>query len=90
MQPLKNTANGKAANMSQYTNSLTAIQLIDYISRDYVELSHDKIRVQRDDFMKICKDWMRVNVYDVAHDEQAEAEAASDQPYVDFPAWDDF
>jgi hypothetical protein len=78
--------------MSQYTNSRTAIQLIDYISRDYVELSHDKIRIQRDDFMKICKDWMRVNVYDVAHDEQAEAhaDAATDQPYVDFPAQDDF
>ena len=76
--------------MCSYTDSLTAVQLIDYISRDYVEMSYDKIRIQRDDFMKICKDWMRINVYDVAHDEQAEAhtEAVSDQPDVDTSFWD--
>lgn len=78
--------------MSQYTNSLTATQLIDYISRDYVELSHDKIRIQRDDFMKICKDWMLIHIYDVAHAEQAEAhaEAVSDQPETDYSGWADY
>ena len=30
--------------------------LVDFISRDYVELSHDKVRWQRDDFMKRAKE----------------------------------
>lgn len=74
--------------MSKYTDSLTAIQLIDYISRDYVELSHDKIRIQRDDFMRMCKDWMYTNVH---HHEQAAAheEAVSDQLDVDYSGWAD-
>jgi hypothetical protein len=78
--------------MSQYTNSLSAAQLIDYISRDYVELSYDKIRIQRDDFMKICKDWMLIHVYDPAHAEQAEAhaEAVADQPETDYSGWADY
>ena len=74
--------------MSQYTDSLTAEQLIDYIARDYVELSHDKIRIQRDSFMRICKDWM----FAKDHAEQLEAynEAASDQPETDYSGWADY
>ena len=30
--------------------------LVDFISRDYYELSHDKVRWQRDDFMKRAKE----------------------------------
>lgn len=44
--------------MSNYTKYLTAEQLIEYISNDYVELSHDKILWQRNDYMKICREWI--------------------------------
>lgn len=46
--------------MTQYTDSLSAEDLIRYIANDYVELSHEKIKWQRDDFMKICRDWLSV------------------------------
>ena len=49
--------------MSEYTNNLTAEQIIRYIANDYVELSHDKVSWQRDDHMKICREWL-VNLAD--------------------------
>ena len=45
--------------MSKYTKSLTAEQLIAYIANDYVELSHDKVRWQRDEYIKICREWLK-------------------------------
>jgi hypothetical protein len=47
--------------MSVYTKRLTAEQLIRYIANDYMELSHDKVRWQRDDFMRICREWLDHN-----------------------------
>lgn len=47
--------------MSEYTKKLTAEELIIYIANDYVELSTDKIRFQRDDFIKICREWLENN-----------------------------
>ena len=47
--------------MSEYSKRLTAEQLIHYIASDYVELSHDKVRWQRDDFMRICQEWLEHN-----------------------------
>jgi hypothetical protein len=47
--------------MSEYTRTLTAQELIRYIANDYVELSSDKIRWQRDDFIKICQEWLDHN-----------------------------
>jgi len=47
--------------MSEYTKRLTAEQLISYIATDYVELSHDKVRAQRDDYIKICREWLVEN-----------------------------
>ena len=44
--------------MSEYTKSLTAEQLIEYIAKDYVELSHEKVLWQRDAHMKICREWL--------------------------------
>lgn len=44
--------------MSNYTNELTARQLIAYIANDYVELSIEKVRWQRDDHIKICREWL--------------------------------
>lgn len=48
--------------MSEYTKELTAEQLIEYIANDYVELSHEKIVVQRNDFMAICQEWLQENL----------------------------
>lgn len=50
--------------MSSYTNELTAEQVIAYIANDYVELSHDKIAWQRDDYIKICREWLAYNCKD--------------------------
>lgn len=51
--------------MSEYTKNLTARQLIEYIANDYIELSHDKVLWQRDDFMKICREWLQNNPKDL-------------------------
>ena len=48
--------------MSEYTKSLTAKQLIEYIANDYVELSHEKVVLQRNDFMAICREWLQENL----------------------------
>ena len=42
-------------------NSLTARQFIECIANDYIELSHDKIRLQRDDHIRWAKEWLRSN-----------------------------
>ncbi len=47
--------------MSEYTKNLTAEQLIRYIASDRVELSHDKVLWQRNDFMRICQEWLEHN-----------------------------
>jgi hypothetical protein len=47
--------------MSEYTKQLTAEQLIEYIANDYVELSHEKIVLQRNDYIKICQEWLEEN-----------------------------
>ena len=35
-----------------------AISLIKYIATDYVELSHDKVQWQRDDYIKLCRKFL--------------------------------
>jgi hypothetical protein len=45
----------------EYTRKLTAKQMIEYIARDYIELSHDKVLWQRDDWRKTCQDWLENN-----------------------------
>ena len=42
-----------AAEVTQYVNELYAF--VRYIATDYVELSHDKVRWQRDDYIKQAK-----------------------------------
>jgi hypothetical protein len=48
--------------VSEYTNYLTAKQLIEYIATDYVELSHEKILAQRNEHIKMCREWLEHNV----------------------------
>lgn len=45
----------------EYTRRLTAREMIEYIARDYVEFSYDKIRWQRDDWKRACQDWLENN-----------------------------
>ena len=66
--------------MSEYTNNLTAEQLIRYIANDYVELSHDKVSWQRDDHMKICREWL-ANSY-----KNSPYYTPADKKYEDLPA----
>lgn len=50
--------------MGWYTdihNELTARQLIASIANEYIELSHDKVRWQRDDIILRCKNWLDAN-----------------------------
>lgn len=47
--------------MSEYTNQLSARQILEYIATDYVELSHDKVRWQRDDYVRVCREWLAHN-----------------------------
>jgi hypothetical protein len=53
--------------MSKYTRQLTAEQLIRFIANDYVELSHEKIAWQRDEFIMICREWLKHNVEKKTH-----------------------
>ena len=57
--------------MSKYTIQLSAEELIEYIATDYVELSHDKVRIQRDDYQKICREWL-------AHRHQTQNQGVND------------
>lgn len=45
--------------MSKYTKALTAEQLIAFIANDRPELSQEKIRWQRDHYIKICREWLK-------------------------------
>ena len=47
--------------MTDYTKNLTAEELIRFIATDYVELSYDKVINQRDQFIKICREWLEHN-----------------------------
>lgn len=42
-----------AAEVTQYVSEL--YEFVRYIATDYVELSHDKVRWQRDDYIKQAK-----------------------------------
>ena len=59
--------------MSEYTNQLSAKQLIQFIANDSVELSQDKVRWQRDEYIKICREWLAkgLDTVEIADDEIA-------------------
>jgi hypothetical protein len=40
---------------------LTSRQIIEMIANEYIELSHDKIKLQRDDHIRWCKKWLELN-----------------------------
>jgi hypothetical protein len=47
--------------MNDYIEQLTARQVIEMIANEYIELSHDKVRTQRDDHIRWCKEWLQHN-----------------------------
>jgi len=47
--------------MSDFTNKLSAPELIAEIAMDPPETDPKKIQEQRDDFIRICKDWLEYN-----------------------------
>ena len=51
----------KDKEMKEYIAQLTARQVIEMIANDYVELSHDKIRMQAHDHIRWCREWLDVN-----------------------------
>lgn len=47
----------------KYTDSLSAEKVIAFIANDYHELSHEKVRVQRDYWKNLCRSWLKENGY---------------------------
>ena len=47
--------------MNEYIEQLTERQVIEMIANEYIELSHDKIKLQRDDHIRWCKKWLELN-----------------------------
>lgn len=47
--------------MSEYTKKLPAEELIAAIATDIPETETNKIREQRDDFIRICQEWLDHN-----------------------------
>jgi hypothetical protein len=47
--------------MNEYIEQLTERQVIEMIANEYIELSHDKIRLQRDDHIRWCQKWLELN-----------------------------
>ena len=47
--------------MTDFIKCITARHLIEMIANEYIELSHDKVRLQRDDHIKWCKQWLEQN-----------------------------
>ena len=45
----------------EYLKMLTARQVIEMIANEYVELSHDKVLLQRNDHIRWCKEWLKNN-----------------------------
>ena len=68
-----------AGNVSEYTKNLTAEDLIRYIATDRVELSHDKILWQRNDFIRICQEWLEHNSPRYEPDDGALTQSQQDQ-----------
>ena len=63
---------------SEYTNSLTAEQLIQWIAADYVELSHDKVLWQRNSYIRACRDWIKHNLQEAEDAEISRTDEGSD------------
>ena len=57
--------------MESISRHFTAIELIRYIATDYVETIPEKIQEQRDELVKLCRDWVE------EHEEEVKAAIAA-------------
>ena len=48
-------------NNTEYTNNLTAEELIAYIANQYIEMSLQPAYYQRNDIVKSCQEWLKAN-----------------------------
>lgn len=64
--------------MSEYTDGLTAEQLIQWIAADYVELSHDKVLWQRNSYIRACRDWIKHNLQEAEDAEISRTDEGTD------------
>lgn len=54
--------------MSEYTKQLSAEELIAWLASDYMELSHDKVLIQRNEHMNVCREWLEHNIWSKCND----------------------
>jgi hypothetical protein len=58
--------------MSDFTNKLSAPELIAEIAMDPPETDLKKIQEQRNDFIRICKDWLEYNKMEIRRNSDEE------------------
>jgi hypothetical protein len=58
--------------MSDFTNKLSAPELIAEIAMDPPETDPKKIQEQRNDFIRICKDWLEYNKMEIRRNSDEE------------------
>jgi len=58
--------------MSDFTNKLSAPELIAEIAMDPPETDSKKIQEQRNDFIRICKDWLEYNKMEIRRNSDEE------------------
>ena len=51
------TKDQKIALLKEENNKM--FEFVRYVATDYIELSHEKVRIQRDDYVRMARDIMR-------------------------------
>ena len=51
------TKDQKIAMLKEENNKM--FEFVRYIAKDYIELSHEKVRIQRDDYVRMARDIMK-------------------------------
>ena len=51
------TKDQKIAMLKEENNKL--FEFVRYVATDYIELSHEKVRIQRDDYVRMARDIMK-------------------------------
>ena len=51
------TKDQKIALLKEENNKM--FEFVRYVAKDYIELSHEKVRIQRDDYVRMARDIMK-------------------------------
>ena len=51
------TKDQKIAMLKEENNKM--FEFVRYVAKDYIELSHEKVRIQRDDYVRMARDIMK-------------------------------